>query len=130
MSAIVLLSVCNKLQQNIPLAVQCSRRLMGHGKRRRRCNRRRVDDETAAFENYLSTVQPSLKQPNWQEVLGWKPIIFLGVAPLIAWGVLCLARPTLREQMFASMKWDTTSSKTNKGALKSTDPVAADNSKG
>ena len=97
------------------------RRFLAHGKKRRRYNLRREDEQLlAAIENQ----PPAPPPPNWQEAMGWKPLLFIGVAPLVAWGILCLVRPTLREQMFASMGYET-STKKNYVRAASADPVDA-----
>jgi hypothetical protein len=46
------------------------------------------------------------EEPKW-EGLGWSPILFLGVAPLVAWVVTVAARPDLRNQLNELLGYNT-----------------------
>ena len=41
-------------------------------------------------------------KPEWQG-LGWSPVLFLGVAPLVAWIGIALIRPDLRKQLYEKL---------------------------
>jgi hypothetical protein len=46
----------------------------------------------------LITDNPSV-EPKWQG-LGWSPVLFLGIAPLIAWIATVSVRPDLRKDLY------------------------------
>jgi hypothetical protein len=87
-------------QHRIPWAANFAMRQMGHTKKRSQFRRR--DNEK---QQISSTSNPSSQ--SLFEAMGWQPLIFIGLAPLAALGVLCVFRPSLREQLLGSIGFET-----------------------
>jgi hypothetical protein len=95
------LAVRLQCQRRIPWPVNFARRQMGHTKKRSRL--RRYEKE----KQHTSSTKDNPSSPSLLEAMGWQPLIFIGLAPLAALGVLCVFRPSLREQLLGSIGFET-----------------------
>jgi hypothetical protein len=91
-----------QFQHRIPWAATFARRQMGHTKKRSQFRR---NDKEKQLQQTSSPGNPSSQ--SLFEAMGWQPLIFIGLAPLAVLGVLCVFRPSLREQLFGSIGWET-----------------------
>jgi hypothetical protein len=77
----------------------------GSGKRKREMEARRVRRERgggAASDHAL--VRADKQGGSSGRWLGWKPIVFLGVAPLAAWLATVYVKPDLRKELMRSIQ--------------------------